>query len=121
MKTIQNFINESWRDDHALWRLKKYSIALYYAVFHGESIVDLVLEYKREYGDEDYINWGEIEGHGTLTDEVYEALMAGEFECEPEYRLLVRCAEAEWEKEDSYWEQLQKELKPFNDAVLKER
>lgn len=120
MKTIQNFITESWRDDHALWRLKKYSIALYYAVYHGESVGEMVLEYKREYGDDDYINWGEIEDCGTLTNDVYEALMAGELECEPEYRLLVRCAEAEWKKEGGYWKQLQKELKPFNDTVVKE-
>lgn len=120
MKTLQNFITEGWRDDHAVWRLKKYSIALYYAVYHGESIVDMVMEYKREYGDEDYINWGEIEDYGTLTDDVYEALMTGESECKPEYRLLVRCAEAEWNNKDGYWKQLEKELKSVNEMLMKE-
>lgn len=125
MKTIQNFITEEYKQDEAFknagWNLEDYSPVIYHACLHADSIIDMVKDYKREYGDEDYINWGEYDDeYGSLTGEVIEALMNGESECEPEYRLMVRCAEAEWKKTRGYWEQLKKELDPVNTQLMKE-
>lgn len=126
MKTLQNFINEEYKEKYA-WELagcylEDYSPSIYYACLHGESIMKMVKEYKNDEGDEDYINWGEYgDDYGSLTSEATEALMAGESECEPEYRLMVRCAEAEWENEKGYWKQLKKELDSVNEILMKEQ
>ena len=126
MKTIQNFITEEFSEAKALkyaaWNLEDYSPVIYHACLHGDSIVEMVKEYKNEFGDEDYINWGEYgDDYGSLTSEATEALMAGESECEPEYRLMVRCAEAEWENEKGYWKQLKKELDSVGEILMKEQ
>ena len=119
MKTLQNFINESHVND---WEkigelLEKYSPALYNAFLHANSIIEFVDEYEPEDDDDDYINWGDSYGYGTLTDEATEALMYGG---EPEYNLMVRCAEAEYENKGGYWKQLDKELKAVNETLMKD-
>lgn len=126
MKTLNNFINEEFSEakafKYAAWNLEDYSPVIYHACLHGDSIVEMVKEYKRDEGDEDYINWGEYgDDYGSLTSEATEALMAGESECEPEYRLMVRCAEAEWENEKGYWKQLKKELDSVGEILMKEQ
>lgn len=126
MKTIQNFITEEFSQEKAFkyagWNLEDYSPVIYHACLHADSIIDLVKEYKRDEGDEDYINWGEYgDDYGSLTSGATEALMLGEGTCEPEYNLMVRCAEAEWNNKGGYWEQLKKELKSVNETLMKEQ
>lgn len=125
MKTLNNFINEEFSEakafKYAAWNLEDYSPVIYHACLHGDSIVEMVKEYKAEFGDEDYINWGEYgPEYESLTSEATEALMAGESECDPEYRLMIRCAEAEWENNGGYWKQLKKELDSVNETLMKE-
>lgn len=125
MKTLNNFINEEFSEakafKYAAWNLEDYSPVIYHACLHGDSIVEMVKEYKRDEGDEDYINWGEYgDDYGSLTSEATEALMAGELDCEPEYRLMIRCAEAEWKNKGGYWKQLKKELDSVNETLMKE-
>jgi len=125
MKTLQNFITEEYKleyeHEEAGDALENVSAPLYFACCHANSIMQYVEEYKREFGDEDYINWGEYDDYESLTSDAQHALMDGESECEPEYRLMVRCAEAEWKKTRGYWEQLKKELKSFNKTLMKEQ
>ena len=123
MKTLQNFITEEFDEKHE-WQeagctLEDVSKPIYHACCHANSIAQYIEEYKEEFGDEDYINWGEYEDYESITSEATEALMAGESECEPEYRLMVRCAEAAWKDRGGYWKQLRKELDPFNKQLLK--
>lgn len=124
MKTLQNFINEG--HGHANdWEnigenLEKYSLVLYYALLHADSIIEFVEEYEPEDDDDDSINWGDSYGYGTLTDDATEALMYGEGSGDPEYNLMVRCAEAEAENEGGYWKQLEKELEAVNKTLMKE-
>lgn len=47
--------------------------------------------------------------------------MDGEGVCEPEYNLMVRCAEAEWKDRGGYWKQLRKELDSVNEILMKEQ
>ena len=126
MKTLQNFINEEFDEDKAFkyagWNLKDYSPVIYHACLHADSIIEMVKEYKRDEGDEDYINWGEYgDDYGSLTSEATEALMAGESECDPEYRFMVRCAEAEWENNGGYWKQFKKEIDAVSIQLMKEQ
>jgi hypothetical protein len=125
MKTLHNFITEEYNQNAAFKNagsnLEDYSPVIYHACLHADSIIEMVKEYKDEFGDEDYINWGEYgPEYESLTSEATEALMAGELDCEPEYRLMIRCAEAEWENKGGYWKQLEKELKPINEMLMKE-
>lgn len=122
MKTLQNFINEGHAND---WEqigenLENYSLVLYYAFLHADSIIEFVEEYEPEDDDDDSINWGDCYGYGTLTDEATEALMYGEGSGDPEYNLMIRCAEAEAENKGGYWKQLEKELKAVNETLMKE-
>lgn len=126
MKTIQNFINEEFSKDKAFkyagWNLEDYSPVIYYACLHADSIIEMVKEYKRNEGDENYINWGEYgDDYGSLTSEATEALMNGESDCNREYRFMVRCAEAEWENTGGYWKQFKKEIDPVSIQLMKEQ
>lgn len=127
MKTLQNFINEEFSQDKAFkyagWNLEDYSPVIYHACLHADSIIKMVKEYKREYGDEDYINWGEYGyDYESLTKEATVALMGGEGEeIKPEYNLMIRCAEAEWKKEGGYWKQFKKEIDPVSKQLMKEQ
>lgn len=123
MKTLQNFITEEYKEEYE-WQeagcaLEDASKPIYYACCHASSIVQYVDEYKEEFGDEDYINWGEYEEYESLTSDAQHALMDGEGVCEPEYNLMVRCAEAEWKNRGGYWKQLRKELEPFSKELMK--
>lgn len=126
MKNLTNFINESYTPNinlvnrHMGEDLKEYSPVIYNAFFYKKSIIKMVEEYKKEFGTDEYINWGEFEDYGVLTDEVYDALESGEDACEPEYKLLVKCAEAEWKYlKNGYNKQLEEELKSINETLMK--
>ena len=125
MKTLQNFITEEYKEEYE-WQeagdaLGNVSKPIYYACCHANSIIQYVDEYKDEFGDESYINWGEYDDYESLTSDAQHALMDGEIECEPEYRFMVRCAETEWKKRGDYWKQLRKELEPVNKELTKEQ
>lgn len=121
MKSLQNFIVEADINDihrNMFYDIRKYSPALYNALLYWSDITLVVARYDRsrnKHGVEN-IDWKKAikkwaNDDVLLDKDAIRALMDGESKCKPEYKLMVRCAEAELEKEDGYEIQIEKALK----------
>lgn len=130
MKSLQNFIvgsNTNSVNENAYWNhinrthenmfryLRDYSPAIYNALLYMSDICLVVARYEMKYNDEN-INWKKdiykFANDDLLLDgNAINALMDGESKCKPEYKLMVRCAEAELKNEGGYKKQLEKSLK----------
>lgn len=133
MKTLQNFINESninsihenaqyWNrinrtHENMFQYIREYSPAIYNALLYMSDICLVAARYKRK--NDENIDWKKAINRYTDNDvlldkDAIRALTDGESKCKPEYKLMVRCAEAELENEDGYKTQLEKALKSIN-------
>ena len=131
MKSLQKFIVESninSVNENAYWDrinnthenmfryIREYSHAIYNALLYMSDIITVAFRYRYEGGIEKQIEWKKaIKKHAyddsLLDKDAIRALTDGESKCKPEYKLMVRCAEAELENEDGYEEQLKKAFK----------
>lgn len=134
MKTLQNFINESninivhenaqyWNrinrtHENMFHYIREYSPVIYNALLYMSDILLVVARHEmsdnlpnidwkkavKKYANDDCL----------LDKNAIRALTDGESKCKPEYKLMVRCAEAELENEGGYKIQLEKTLKSIN-------
>lgn len=133
MKSLQNFIvgsNINSVNENAYWNrinrthenmfhyLRDYSPTIYNALLYMSDILLVVARYGNKYNVEN-IDWKKAikkwaNDDVLLDKDAIRALMDGESKCKPEYKLMVRCAEAEFEKKGGYKIQLEKALKSIN-------
>ena len=127
MKNLNEYINESSVHENAqYWNrvnrthesmfhdIRKHAPAIYYTLLYCSDISCLTFRYRHSHKNED-INWKEAfnkhaDGDELLDNDAIRALMEGSSKCKPEYKLMVRCAEAEWKNEGGYWKQFEKEI-----------
>ena len=127
MKNLNEYINESSVNENAYWNninrthesmfhnIREYAPVIYYTLLYSSDIKMVTFRYRHAHKDEN-IDWkNAIYKHANddvlLDNEAIRALTEGSSKCKPEYKLMVKCAEAEWENDGGYWKQFEKSLK----------